>query len=169
MANGQMKSTVSLLMVLNFCMYAILLGIGGWAMNVAIDHGFILDSTLNLPAHFSPVMFPMGNAATGFFVTFALIAGVVGIASILAGTNHYRSWDATSRPSAVSSALIAWAFTALAMGFAWKEIELEGRNARLVKNDGGVHNYSNGNSIRIRSSTLRLISMVALRDYFVNG
>nr|GEV76297.1 membrane protein PM19L-like [Tanacetum cinerariifolium] len=131
MANGQMKSTVSLLMVLNFCMYAILLGIGGWAMNVAIDHGFILDSTLHLPAHFSPVMFPMGNAATGFFVTFALIAGVVGIASILAGSNHYRSWDATSRPSAVSSALIAWAFTALAMGFAWKEIVLEGRNARL--------------------------------------
>ena len=59
----------------------------------------------------------MGNAATGFFVTFALIAGVVGIASILAGFNHYRSWNDTSKPSAVSSALIAWALTALAMGY----------------------------------------------------
>ncbi|KAJ0761801.1 hypothetical protein HanRHA438_Chr04g0183221 [Helianthus annuus] len=35
---------VSLLLVLNFCMYAILLGIGGWAMNQAIDHDFILGT-----------------------------------------------------------------------------------------------------------------------------
>ncbi|KAK1420375.1 hypothetical protein QVD17_21916 [Tagetes erecta] len=131
MANGQMKSVASLLMVLNFCMYAILLGIGGWAMNHAIDHGFIIGPGFDLPAHFSPIYFPMGNAATGFFVTFTLIAGVVGIASIIAGFDHYRSWDSTSRPAAVSSALIAWALTVLAMGFAWKEIEIEGRNVRL--------------------------------------
>ncbi|KAL8236066.1 hypothetical protein R6Q59_017147 [Mikania micrantha] len=131
MANGQMRSAVSLLLVLNFCMYAILLGIGGWAMNHAIDHGFIIGPDFHLPAHFSPIYFPMGNAATGFFVTLALIAGVVGIASVLAGFDHYRSWDSSSRPAAVSSALIAWALTVLAMGFAWKEIELEGRNVRL--------------------------------------
>ncbi|KAD3068857.1 hypothetical protein E3N88_36737 [Mikania micrantha] len=132
MANGQMRSAVSLLLVLNFCMYAILLGIGGWAMNHAIDHGFIIAGPdFHLPAHFSPIYFPMGNAATGFFVTLALIAGVVGIASVLAGFDHYRSWDSSSRPAAVSSALIAWALTVLAMGFAWKEIELEGRNVRL--------------------------------------
>ncbi|MFS8015970.1 hypothetical protein Hanom_Chr15g01362951 [Helianthus anomalus] len=141
MANGQMRSAVSLLLVLNFCMYAILLGIGGWAMNRAINHGFIIGYQclsmvyigpgFNKPTHFSPIQFPMGNEATGFFVTFTLIAGVVGIASLLAGLDHYRSWDATSRPAAVSSALIAWALTVLAMGFAWKEIELEGRNVRL--------------------------------------
>ncbi|KAJ0451376.1 hypothetical protein HanPI659440_Chr15g0596361 [Helianthus annuus] len=116
MANGQMRSAVSLLLVLNFCMYAILLGIGGWAMNRAIDHGFIIGPGFNKPTHFSPIQFPMGNEATGFFVTFTLIAGVVGIASLLAGLDHYRSWDATSRPAAVSSALIAWALTVLAMG-----------------------------------------------------
>ncbi|KAK1422765.1 hypothetical protein QVD17_18051 [Tagetes erecta] len=131
-ASGQMKSVASLLMVLNFCMYAVLLGIGGWAMNRAIDHCFIIGAGFHLPTHFSPIYFPMGNAATGFFVTFTLIAGVVGIASILAGFNHYRTWDLTSRPAAVSSALIAWALTVLAMGFAWKEIELGGRNARLI-------------------------------------
>ncbi|XP_076897391.1 membrane protein PM19L-like [Bidens hawaiensis] len=131
MASEQMRSVVPLLLVLNFCMYAILLGIGGWAMNRAIDHGFIIGPTLHLPAHFSPIYFPMGNAATGFFVTFTLIAGVVGIASILAGFDHSRVWESTSRSAAASSALIAWALTVLAMGFAWKEIDLEGRNVRL--------------------------------------
>ncbi|KAJ0796887.1 hypothetical protein HanPI659440_Chr04g0167581 [Helianthus annuus] len=46
MASPQMRPVVSLLLVLNFCMYAILLGIGGWAMNVAIDHGFILGTCI---------------------------------------------------------------------------------------------------------------------------
>ena len=42
MANEQMKPIATLLLGLNFCMYAIVLGIGGWAMNRAIDHGFII-------------------------------------------------------------------------------------------------------------------------------
>lgn len=37
-----MKPVASLLLLLNFCMYVVLLGIGGWAMNRAIDHGFII-------------------------------------------------------------------------------------------------------------------------------
>lgn len=42
MANGQLKSVAGLLLVLNFCMYAIVLGIGSWAMNMAIEHGFVI-------------------------------------------------------------------------------------------------------------------------------
>ncbi|KAF5752773.1 hypothetical protein HS088_TW01G00691 [Tripterygium wilfordii] len=131
MANGQMKNVAALLLVLNFCMYVIVLGIGGWAMNRAIDHGFIIGPGYELPAHFSPIYFPMGNAATGFFVTFALIAGVVGAASVISGLNHIRSWSVESLPSASTAATIAWSLTALAMGFAWKEIDLNIRNARL--------------------------------------
>ncbi|XP_021594579.1 membrane protein PM19L isoform X2 [Manihot esculenta] len=159
MANSQLKPVASLLLVLNFCMYVIILGIGGWAVNRAIDHGFIIGKSipscledfkilnvfirecdavndpagpgLDLPAHFSPIYFPMGNAATGFFVTFALIAGVVGAASALAGLNHIRSWNADSLPAAASVATIAWTLTLLAMGFGCKEIELHLRNARL--------------------------------------
>ncbi|KAL6201272.1 hypothetical protein ACLB2K_024986 [Fragaria x ananassa] len=131
MAGQQLKSVAGLLLVLNFCMYVIVLGIGGWAMNRAIDHGFIIGADFNLPAHFSPIYFPMGNAATGFFVTFALIAGVVGVASAISGLNHLRSWTYDSLPSAAAAATIAWTLTLLAMGFAWKEIELEIRNARL--------------------------------------
>ncbi|CAN1150212.1 Membrane protein PM19L [Linum perenne] len=131
MANGQMKYVATLLLVLNFCMYVIVLGIGGWAMNIAIDHGFIIGAGFELPAHFSPIYFPMGNAATGFFVTFALIAGVVGAASVISGLNHIRAWHSDSLPSAAAAGTIAWTLTLLAMGFACKEIQLEGRNARL--------------------------------------
>ncbi|GMN43395.1 hypothetical protein TIFTF001_012585 [Ficus carica] len=131
MANTQLKSVATLLLLLNFCMYVIVLGIGGWAVNRAIDHGFEIGPGLELPAHFSPIHFPMGNAATGFFVTFALIAGVVGAASAISGVNHVRSWTTDSLPAAATAATIAWTLTLLAMGFACKEIELHIRNARL--------------------------------------
>ncbi|WCJ27333.1 AWPM-19-like family protein [Euphorbia peplus] len=129
--NTQMKPVATLLLALNFCMYAIVLGIGAWALNTAIYRGFIIGPGFDLPAHFSPIYFPMGNAATGFFVTFAMIAGVVGAASALAGLNHIRSWNSDSLPAAASVAVIAWSLTLLAMGFGCKEIELHNRNARL--------------------------------------
>ncbi|EXB58303.1 hypothetical protein L484_015637 [Morus notabilis] len=116
MANTQLKSVATLLLLLNFCMYVIVLGIGGWAINRAIDHGFEIGAGLQLPAHFSPIYFPMGNAATGFFVMFALIAGVVGAASAISGANHIRSWTADSLPAAATAATIAWTLTLLAMG-----------------------------------------------------
>ncbi|KAK4589378.1 hypothetical protein RGQ29_020094 [Quercus rubra] len=131
MAAGQIKQVASLLLGLNFCMYVIVLGIGSWAMNRAIDHGFIIGPGFDLPAHFSPIYFPMGNAATGFFVTYAMIAGVVGVAAAISGLNHIRLWTADSLPSAASAAAIAWSLTVLAMGFACKEIELRLRNSRL--------------------------------------
>lgn len=58
----------------------------------------------------------MGNAATGFFVTFSLIAGVVGVASVISGLNHVRFWNLDSLPAAASAATIAWSLTVLAMG-----------------------------------------------------
>ncbi|XP_059669313.1 membrane protein PM19L-like [Cornus florida] len=131
MAKNSFQSIASLLLVLNFCMYFIVSGIGGWALNRAIDHGFIIGPAYHLPAHFSPVYFPMGNAATGFFVMFALIAGVVGLSSVIAGFNHVRFWNIDSLGPASSAATIAWTLTLLAMGFACKEIELQNRNARL--------------------------------------
>ena len=77
---------------------------------------FVSGPDFYLPAHFSPIYFPMGNAATGFFVVFSLIAGVVGVASAMAGVNHVRSWHLDSMPAAVSAAIIAWSLTLLAMG-----------------------------------------------------
>ncbi|KAA3478125.1 AWPM-19-like family protein [Gossypium australe] len=126
MANTQMKPVAALLLFLNFCMYVIVLGIGAWAMNRAIDYGFIIGPGFKLPAHFSPIYFPMGNAATGFFVTFAMLAGVVGCSI---SDSWYQPYP--SLPSVASIAGVAWTFTLLAMGFACKEIELEIRNSRL--------------------------------------
>lgn len=53
MAAGQIKQVASLLLGLNFCMYVIVLGIGSWAMNRAIDHGFIIGISLSLSLSFS--------------------------------------------------------------------------------------------------------------------
>jgi fatty-acid desaturase len=75
------------------------------------------DSGLELPAHFSPIYFAIGNAATGFFVIFAVIASVVGMAAALAGFHHFRAWSHESLPAAASSAFIAWMLTLLAMGY----------------------------------------------------
>ncbi|XP_008792822.2 membrane protein PM19L [Phoenix dactylifera] len=131
MAGKGVQRIASLLLVLNFCMYAIVAAISGWALDVAMDRGFTIGPGLALPAHFSPVFFPIGNAATGFLVIFALVAGVVGAAAAIAGIHHIRTWNSQSLPSAASSGMVAWALTLLAMGLACKEIELEGRNARL--------------------------------------
>jgi hypothetical protein len=72
---------------------------------------------LALPAQFAPICFPIGNAATGFFVLFAVIASVVGAAAALAGFQHIRAWSPESLPAAVSSGFTAWALTLLAMGY----------------------------------------------------
>ncbi|XWS20699.1 hypothetical protein CRYUN_Cryun31cG0125100 [Craigia yunnanensis] len=101
-------------------------------MNRAIDHGFIIRPSFKLSAHFSPIHFPMGNAAIEFFVTFALLAVVVGVASTITDISHIRSWNASSLPLAVSIAGIAWTLTLLAIGFACKVIELEIKNAHLL-------------------------------------
>ncbi|KAJ0989231.1 hypothetical protein J5N97_007587 [Dioscorea zingiberensis] len=132
MANIVMlKPIASLLLFLNLCMYIILAAIGGWAINVAIDRGFIIGEDLKLPAYFTPIYFPIGNAATGFFVLFSLIAAVVGAASAITGINHIRVWNSISLASAASSAFTAWSLTLLAMGLACKEIVIERRNVRL--------------------------------------
>ncbi|RRT35436.1 hypothetical protein B296_00059038, partial [Ensete ventricosum] len=99
-----LKPVASLLLFLNFCMYVIVTAIGGWAINVAVNRGFIIGPELVLPAHFTPVYFPIGNFATGFFVVFALIAGTVGAASAIAGFNHIRFWNYDSLQPAASSA-----------------------------------------------------------------
>ncbi|KAF8391133.1 hypothetical protein HHK36_023434 [Tetracentron sinense] len=130
---GKLRSVAYLFSYLNLCMYLIVSVFGGWAINRAIDHGFIIGTGLELSVHISPIVFPMGNAATGVFVLLALIAGVVGAASAIGGILPVRTWNANSL---LSAAIIAWALTLLAMGFACKEIELEVRNVCLRTMEG---------------------------------
>ncbi|RAL50306.1 hypothetical protein DM860_007980 [Cuscuta australis] len=128
------KAVATTFLSLNFCMYSVVLAIGGWATNKAINEGFFIGSGFDLPEQFSPICYSMGNAAMGFFVVFSLIASVFGVASLVVGIDHIRHWNSdgsTAIPSDVSAAAVAWSLTALAMGFAWKEIELQNRNAKL--------------------------------------
>jgi cytochrome bd-type quinol oxidase subunit 2 len=69
---------------------------------------------------------------TQIFLTFVLIASVVGLASVLAGAHHLRVWRGESLAAAAAAATIAWLLTLLAMGVACKQIHTRyGRNKRL--------------------------------------
>ncbi|KAL1829604.1 hypothetical protein ACET3Z_008016 [Daucus carota] len=115
-----MKVVASVLLVLNLCMYVIILGIGGWEMNKSISQGFDLSSQL------SRNYYPEENTATGLFLVFGLIAGCVGFASLISGLNHVCLWSNDTLPAAVSAATVAWAHTVLALG-------LEKMNKKEVK------------------------------------
>jgi hypothetical protein len=63
------------------------------------------------------VVFNTGNSATRYFVPLALIASMVGLASVFSGTHHVRVFRNDSLSAAHATALIAWLLTLLAMGY----------------------------------------------------
>ncbi|KAI4311340.1 hypothetical protein MLD38_036245 [Melastoma candidum] len=101
------------LLFLNLVMYFIVVGFASWCLNRYIN------GQTHHPSF-------GGNGATMFFLVFALLAGVIGIVSKLAGGTHIRAWRSDSLAAAASSALIAWAVTVLAFGLACKEINVGG-------------------------------------------
>ncbi|KAJ4954546.1 hypothetical protein NE237_011329 [Protea cynaroides] len=114
------RTTVAPLLIANLIMYIIVVGFASWCLN-----RFINGQTNN-PGF-------GGNSATMFFLIFAILAGVVGVASKFAGGNHIRVWRNDSLAAAISSSLVAWAITALAFGFACKEIHIGGYRGWRLK------------------------------------
>ncbi|KAM7256213.1 hypothetical protein ACFE04_011954 [Oxalis oulophora] len=112
MADSAGRKMAAPLLFLNLIMYLIVIGFASWAINRFINGN-------NHPSL-------GGNGATSFFLTFALFASVVGVVSKFAGSNHLRAWRSDSLAAAASSSIIAWALTALAFGFACKEISIGG-------------------------------------------
>ncbi|OEL15848.1 hypothetical protein BAE44_0023133 [Dichanthelium oligosanthes] len=94
-------------------MYIVVVGFASWNLN------HFINGQTNYPG-------VAGNGATFYFLVFAILAGVVGAASKLAGVHHVRSWRGDSLATSAASALIAWAITALAFGLACKEIHIGG-------------------------------------------
>ncbi|KAH0640491.1 hypothetical protein MTR67_041488 [Solanum verrucosum] len=126
MARAVGRSLAGPLLFLNLLMYLIVLGFASWCLN-----RFINGQT-NHPSF-------GGNGATMFFLIFAILASVLGIISKLLGANHLRAWRNDSLAAAGSSALIAWAVTALAFGLACKEINIGGwRGWRLRVLEGFI-------------------------------
>ncbi|KAH9627374.1 hypothetical protein KSS87_001213 [Heliosperma pusillum] len=122
MARGRLRPAATFLLFLNFCMYAVVLGICGWAMNRTVNYG--------------SVGIGGQNKATPFLIMFSLIAGAVGAASCLFGLNHVRTWGNDSLPAAAAAASIAWSLTILALGFACKHIRLHTDSDRLKTLEG---------------------------------
>lgn len=58
----------------------------------------------------------MGNTATGIFIIFALIAGVVGFTTSLTGLHNIFQWSSSSLHTAATSSFTTWALTLLALG-----------------------------------------------------
>uniref|UniRef100_A0A7I4DMC2 Uncharacterized protein n=1 Tax=Physcomitrium patens TaxID=3218 RepID=A0A7I4DMC2_PHYPA len=116
MAIGIGRSLSAPLLVINFMLYLVSACLAGWALNRN------LGATIGIGAG------PIGNIVTPTFLPLALIASMVGLASVFAGINHLRVFRSDSLSSAASTSLIAWLLTLLAMGVACKEIHTGGSN-----------------------------------------
>ncbi|XP_065863461.1 membrane protein PM19L [Euphorbia lathyris] len=124
MASGSSKSAALLLSVVNVALYFIILVIASWAVNHGIHLTHETASVLSIPARIFPIFFPMGNMATGFFVLFSLLAGVVGIATSLTALHNLTQWNVSNLHAAAASSVTALSLTLLAMGLACKEIQI---------------------------------------------
>ncbi|KAK8934677.1 hypothetical protein KSP39_PZI014542 [Platanthera zijinensis] len=113
------KNLFAPLLFLNLAMYIVVVGFASWCL----DHFITGDTNPGVG----------GNGATFFFVIISILAGVVGVASLLAGAHHVHASRNESLGSAASSAVIAWAITALAFGLACKEIDLGGERGWRLK------------------------------------
>ncbi|XP_052195345.1 membrane protein PM19L-like [Diospyros lotus] len=112
------RTAAAPLLALNFVLYVVLLGFASWCLNRYID---------GANHHLG------GNGATVLLLTFAILAAVVGIAAKVAAGNHARTWKAEHISAAVATELVAWAITALAFGFACKEIHIGGHRGWRLK------------------------------------
>ncbi|XP_057488117.1 membrane protein PM19L-like isoform X2 [Actinidia eriantha] len=120
------RSLIGPLLIANFVVYLILLGLAAWSLDKYID------GEQNHP-HLG------GNPATSFMLIFAMVGGVIGVCSVVAGLMHHRAWCSNSLVTAASSAIISWAVTSLALGLVCKEIIMGGyRGKRLACSAAGM-------------------------------
>ncbi|KAL6994025.1 hypothetical protein U1Q18_012135 [Sarracenia purpurea var. burkii] len=91
------------LLVVNFVIHLILLGLAAWSLNKYID-GHQNHHHLG------------GNPATSLVLMFALVSGVTGVCSTVAGLIHHRLWRSESFGIAAPLAIISFSIKALAFG-----------------------------------------------------
>ncbi|KAG6472290.1 hypothetical protein ZIOFF_069750 [Zingiber officinale] len=132
-----------------------------------IDCGFdssrIVDSEvgvhcpgLALPAHFSPVYFPMGNSATGFFTIFALIVGAFAMAAAIAAVHHL---ELASKESAICCVLCSDGLgpNSSYYGVSWLAKRPIWKEEMLACHATGVHSCNSWRVIRCENAGLNQI------------
>ncbi|EEF45416.1 membrane protein PM19L [Ricinus communis] len=131
MASGASKSAAFLLFIINIALYFIIVVIASWAINHGIIRTRETASVLSIPARIFPIYFPMGNMATGPFIIFSLLAGIVGIAASLTGLHNMLQLNVPNLHTAAASSVTALSLTLLAMGLACKEIDIGWTDSNL--------------------------------------
>ncbi|KDP40082.1 hypothetical protein JCGZ_02080 [Jatropha curcas] len=131
MASGASKTAAVLLLFVNLALYFIIIVISSWSVNHGIKRSREAASVLSIPAHIFPIYFPMGNMATGFFIIFSLLAGIVGSATSLTGLHNIVQWNVPNLHAAAASSVTTLSLTLLAMGLACKEIDLGWMDSNL--------------------------------------
>eukprot|EP00250_Pteridium_aquilinum_P029074 c38430_g1_i1 orf=91-525(-) len=96
------------LLLLNFAFYVIVLSIAGYSLDI------LMMNTVGL----------YGNPATPNFVLFSLLAGAIGLASIIAARHLIKDWSTENISAIISTALMAWLLLLVAFGLACKEISI---------------------------------------------
>ncbi|XAR71350.1 hypothetical protein NMG60_11028566 [Bertholletia excelsa] len=114
------RSLMGPLLMVNFVVNLILLGLASWSLDKYIN------GDRNHP-HLG------GNPSTSFVLVFALLAGVVGVCSVLAGILHHRAWRTDSLAGATSPGIVSWAITVLAFGVVCKEIIMGGHRGKRLQ------------------------------------
>ncbi|KAJ7553961.1 hypothetical protein O6H91_06G120400 [Diphasiastrum complanatum] len=102
-------------LVLNFVLYTIILGIGGWAFNELIDGSLVF----------------VGNGASPYLAIFSVLTSVVGISSVISGLQTLKKTEAKAAAAAI--ALAAWGLTLISLGLASKQVHLGGIHSKKLK------------------------------------
>ncbi|KAI5078303.1 hypothetical protein GOP47_0005974 [Adiantum capillus-veneris] len=112
------------LLVVNFALYLAILGISSWAVNGLLDGNPDVQ----------------GSVATFTFVAVALLAGIVGIASVFVGFLLLKAWTSETVSSSTAIGYLALLFSFLAVGFAAKDLSVTaiGKSVELKVLDGLV-------------------------------
>ncbi|KAI5064158.1 hypothetical protein GOP47_0020828 [Adiantum capillus-veneris] len=107
MAGGLPRAATLGLLILNFCVYMILLALAGYVMNLSINGALDPVSTSEM---------------TTYLAIFSLVAGAVGMGSVLSGLHHVHTWTLESFTASAAIAIIALLLSWEALGLASKEI-----------------------------------------------
>ncbi|KAJ4847242.1 hypothetical protein Tsubulata_004647 [Turnera subulata] len=131
MASGASKSAAFMLSIVNMGLYFLVIVITSWAVNHGIERTHESASVLSIPARIFPIYFPMGNMATGPFIIFSLLAGIVGITTSFTGLYNILQWNVPNLQAAATYSLPALSLTILAMGLGCKEIDIGWTDSNL--------------------------------------